>query len=212
MKRMEWKGEEMRSANTRSVILSVVAATAVCTMCMSGSAFAGTYGFEDTIDNWGPLGLDSTVVVQGLPLTYTHDLNQEVDFAAGDQVAEAWLELDFTNDLSDAHGSLGIVRWDFREYARVAFDGGSWINVASGAEIDADAYPMVLDIDWLNDDGLLQVTLAVSNPLGTGAAWLDHSRLYGTAVTADLPPVPAPGAALLGMLGLAFGRKLRRSL
>jgi len=69
---------------------------------------------------------------------------------------------------------------------------------------------MILDIDWLNDGGILDVSVKVSNPLGTGTIWLDHSRLYGTAEAPDV--VPVPGAALLGMLGLAAARKLRRLL
>jgi hypothetical protein len=183
---------------------------------MSSPVSAGvSYAFEDKIDNWGLFGaLDATHVVQGSSFDYTHDLNQEVDFAAGHQITEAYLELDFTNDSieGDSYKLTGIVKWDFREYASVAFDGGAWIPVASGAEIDDGAYPVVLDIDWLNDGGFLDVSIAISNPLGTGRAWLDHSRVYGTAYIPDVPTVPAPGAALLGMLGLAAGRRLRRSL
>jgi hypothetical protein len=209
----------MNPVSKNNTAIGIIAALVACLACMSSPVSAGvSYAFEDKIDNWGPSGLlDATLVIQNLPLSYTHDLNQEVDFAAGHQVTEAYLELDFTNDAAegDSYKLAGIIKWDFREYASVAFDGGAWIPVASGAEIDDDAYPVVLDIEWLNDDGFLDVKIAISNPLGTGRAWLDHSRVYGTAQVPDIPDVPtvpAPGAALLGMLGLAAARKLRRLL
>jgi len=69
-----------------------------------------SYAFEGKIDNWGPFGLlDATHVVQGSSFGYTHDLNQEVDFAAGHQVTGAYLELDFTND---AVALLSLLRLD----------------------------------------------------------------------------------------------------
>jgi hypothetical protein len=189
---------------------SVIAGLVVCMTCMSSSVSADLYTFEDTIDTWGPFQVDAAWIAQGFPLNYTHDLTQEVDFDAGDLVTEAWLELDFTNDATDDHGSRlwGIIQWDFREYATVAYDGVNWVPVTPGGEVDDDAYSLVLNIDWLNNNGMLDVTVAVSNPLGTATAWLDHSKVHGTAET---PVVPVPGAVLLGTLGLvAAGRKLRR--
>jgi len=190
---------------------------AVLTAVMSGSASAdlwrgAEYDFVDVIDTWtcdgqpyGPFG--STLIVQGDPLTYQHDIT---DRGVPDrfEVTDAWLELDFTNDLTDAYGSVfcGLIRWDFREYAKVAYDGEGWIDIDGGREIDAGYYPLVLDIDWLNDDGILDVTVKVSNPLGTASAYLDHSALYG-----NMAPVPLPGAALLGFLGLGYaGVRLRK--
>ncbi|MEN6428939.1 MAG: hypothetical protein ABFE13_26625 [Phycisphaerales bacterium] len=167
------------------------------------------YGFVDEIDTWTcdgtPHGLnDAVLILQGCPLVYEHDIT---DAGVPNQyhVSEAWLELDFTNDVTDAFGSIfcGLIRWDFRESARVGFDGDEWQEIT---DVDNGFYELVLDIDWLNDDGILDVTITVSNPLGTATAWLDHSVLYGNLVA-----VPAPAAVLLGLLGLAAaGRKLRK--
>jgi hypothetical protein len=202
----------------KRMIASITAAFVVCVSCLGSSASAAMYTFVDTIDTWGWLQADAVRFTQSDPLRYTHDLNQEVKFDAGDTVTEAYLELDFTNDASEGDGYklTGLFKWDNREYATVGFDGVAWVQVASGAEIDDSAYSMVLDIDWLNDDGRLDVTLTVDNSRDSADAWLDHSKLYGTAMTPEIRSnptpavVPVPGALLLGMLGLATTRKLRR--
>jgi len=174
---------------------------------VSSRAPADTYGFEDIVDTWGVLGfeVDAQPILEGHRLTYQHDVMDQVDFGAGHHVLDAVLELDFTNDSweGDRRGSWGSFRWDLREYVTVAYEGSGWIEIG---EQNDGPYDLVLDIGWLNDDGLLDVTIATHNPLGTATLWLDHSRLYGTASTS-----PLPGAALLGAVGLAAAvRKLRR--
>jgi len=170
---------------------------------------SGDYDFVDVIDTWtcggepdGPF--DAVMITQSNPLLYEHDIT---GYGVPDQhqVAQAWLELDFTNDSYDGFGSAfcGLIRWDFRESAKVGFDGEQWQEVG---EVDDGVYSLVLDVDWLNDDGVLDVTIEVSNPLGTATAWLDHSVLYG-----NMAHAPAPAAVLLGMLGLGYaGMRLRR--
>ena len=199
--------------NKRGLFAVITVALAVIT---SGSASADTCQFEDMIDCWtltcdgwvpdvGPNAdpYSAALITQCTPLSYTHDLTDVVDFDAGQLVTEAWLELDFTNDLLDGYHYGKWVKWDNREWARVAWDGSAWVELG---EIGSGQYELLLDIDWLNDNGELDVTIQVCNPLGTATAWLDHSRLYG-----EVSCVPVPGAVLLGMLGLgAAGMRLRK--
>jgi hypothetical protein len=184
-------------------------------MGLIGNANAISYDFSDLIDDWTIFGLDSALIRQGYPLSYTHDITDEVDLAAGDIVTEAYLELDFTNDWSDDIGStwnpfIGLIRWDFSENASYAVaEDGTLIGIG---EVDNESFTgLYLNIDWLNDDGLLDVTVSVSNQLGTASAWLDHSRVYGTAETASAP-VPEPTTMILlgsGLLGLAAVNRKR---
>jgi len=186
----------------KKIILTIAT---IALIGIASIASATTYTFDDKIDNWGVLGLDAAFISQGNPLSYTHNINGLVNFAAGDLVTGATLELDFTNDTSDSFNNF-LLKWDFREYAKVGFDGNGWVNLG---EVDNGQYNVILDIDWLNDNGLLDVTVKVRNELGTATAWLDHSRVFGTAETA---PVPEPGTMVLfgaGLLGLAIYGKRR---
>lgn len=179
----------------------------------TSSASALTYEFEDLIDTWG--GRD-TRYINGA-FFYTHDVNDDVNFLAGDLVTEAVLELDFTNDLLDWHGSICSFSWDFREYVTIGFDAatGSWMEIG---EVDNGQFDLVVGIDWINDDGFLDVALIVWNTLGGADLWLDSSRLSGiatTTVAGAAVPVPEAATALLlgsGLLGLAgaYRKKLFR--
>ena len=185
--------------------LKSIAGAAVLAATLAGNAQAAPYSFEDAIA-WGGLG---AYVTEGNSLSYTHDLNDDVDFVNGDLVTEAYLELDFNADLSDRYGSFSFLRWDYREYAQVGYDGSAWVNLG---EVDNGQYDIVLDIDWLNDDGELDVTIAVSNPLGNATAWLEQSRLYGTAETGTPVSEPATIALLgLGLIGFAGARARKKS-
>lgn len=199
--------------------LSIALLVAALVALTAATASADPYSFEDMIDTWTVLGfpVDARPIVEGYPFSYQHDITDSVDFAAGHKVTAASLELDFTTDGTDDVGSewtiFGTVYWDYREYAKIGFDGNTLEDITDYSDDDLDdgQYILVLDIDWLNDDGLLDVTIDVYNDFGgllggTATAYLDHSRLYGTAV------VPVPGAVLLGVLGLsAAGIKLRKN-
>jgi len=182
-------------------------------LCCAFSVQAATFTFEDKIEMWpsiiGPV--DAKLITHGNTVSYTHDLNQEVNFLAGESVTNATLSLDFTNDTTDDHF---WILWDFRETARVAFDGNGWISLG---EVDDGVYPVILDIAWLNDNGLLDVKVKVANDLGTASAWLDASTLSGTAITGvpgtNTSPVPEPGTMLLlgsGLLAVAFAARKSR--
>lgn len=180
-------------------------------LILPAMAMGDVYTFEDIIDTWGILGTDAVYVSESNPLCYTHDLNQEVDFEAGDYIIEAYLELDFTNSdlldiVGDAYKIKGWVQYDGREFVTVAITKDGVLKEYDAGEQDDGQYVATLNIDWLNDDGLLDVTISVANYLGKATIWLDHSRLYGTAVSA----VPVPGSMLLAGLGLGAVSSFRR--
>ena len=188
------------------MMLRVSAAIVAVAFVAGGPALAVSLPFEDMNDTWG--GFDAVWIGPDHPLTYTHDLTDEIDFAAGWTVTEATLELDFTNDLLDGTKLWGLIQWDNREFVRVACDGQDWVEIG---EVDDGQHSLVVDIDWINDNGSLDVTVSVWNELDTATAWLDHSRLYGTK-SLDEPVVgSAPEPVTLCGLGLGVGALVRYS-
>ncbi len=194
-----------------------IAIVVACLMALTAGTVSAdplTYDFSNTI-TWGGNGM--LITPNNTPFGYQHDINDDVDFAAGDEVISATLKLTFKDNDNDNHGTYwvqtGLYWWqgyyqqyDNREYVRLAFDGSGWVELAGGAEIDTAVYSMVVDVGFLNDNGKLDVQVDVWNALGTGDVYLKKSELCGTAQV-----VPVPGAVLLGVLGLgAAGMKLRR--
>ncbi len=182
--------------------IKTVVVLVVCMFCVVGAANA--LYFEDVVTDWGPGGRYDRALVPQYPhtLDYTHDINDTVDLSRY-QVTDVVLELDFDWDFSDR----AYFYWDNREYAFAAFDGSRWTYID---EVDNDIEMLVLGIDWLNDDGMLDVSLTVTNYLGTANAFLDWSRLSGNAEA-----VPEPATVLLlgfGFIGVAgICRKRKKS-
>ena len=181
----------------------------VFAICLLGFAsttsYATPYEFEDELI--GP----AHIYTLG-PLFYSHDITDDVDFASGDFVTDAILELVFVNDEGDSF-SVGIE--DTREFAGIGFDynGSSWSYLQFVGEIDDGQYDISVGVDLLNDDGMLLVGLGVWNFARCADMWLASSTLSGHASTPN-SPVPEPATIFLlgsGLLGLAALRKGRSS-
>lgn len=169
------------------------------------ASLAGTtYSFVDMIDTWGCYNTDSQIIVGSF--SYTHDISSLVNFAQGDTVQSASLELDFTNDYNDnVYTFRGNIIWDTREFVNLQFDQVSLIEIG---EQDNGQYTLSVDTDYLNNDGLLEITISAYN-FGPNPASLslDHSKLSGTAAT-----VPTPSAIILAGLGTCVVTRLRRRM
>ena len=129
-------------------------------------------------------------VVQDVPLFFTHDINDDVNFAAGETVTDASLELYLTGGGGD---SLIIA---------IEFNGGTWSAMNDVGPVDTATLNFAVDSAWLNDDGYLTVGVSIWNHLPSTAAdiWIHTSTL---SVTASAAPVPEPATILLLGSGLA---------
>ncbi len=198
-------------------LLMCVAASLIAVV--DGSVFAGlTYSFTDTINftldanpywngstdssDYGKLlrqGTGSSPNVNN-PFDYAHKIGSVVNLGAGDLVTDAELTVTFWDDESDSGTSAN------REVVRVGiWNGAAWTWNQLG-DIGTGSYsgPQI-NVGWLNDDGILDVRLEVTN--NGGDIWLTSSTLTGYAVAA----VPLPASILLGVFAVGLAsRKLRK--
>lgn len=201
-------------------VIGVVVLVAIMAGTVSANMFTQTISFNNLSNPYWAVGDSSTdgkLILQAAPFSYVHDILYAVppvDVPGGDVVTSATLSLVFFDeDKQDrVHMQGNQNSWkDEEEYVKLAFDGNVWVNLG---EVDSGSYNpqdygLIVDLGWLNDDGVMHVTVNVwNNNLANGNIYLTSSTLTGDFTVA---PVPVPGAILLGMLGLGYaGRRLRR--
>lgn len=177
------------------------------------NAAAVPYEFEDT------LGFDANdgYIATGEPLFYQHDINSQVDFANGDTITDATLELTFNDDDGDSlrlsWNPRNLVFNDTRKFALVGYDyeSGRWKRINDVGEINDGKYEFIVGVDCLNNDGFLDVGIGVWNFSSKADVRLESSVLSGHADGPDTLPVPELPTLLLvgsGLLALvSFAKK-----
>ncbi len=185
--------------NRKDFIVGIVVASIALAGRPVSADFTNIIDFTSLSNPYWSAG-DSSVygkmVVNGTDFSYVHDISYLGDFP-GDVVTSATLALTFRDDEADG-GTRN------NEITKVGvWSGSDWFwsnlgNVESGDYTGPD-----IDVGWLNDDGRLSVTIAVTN--NSGDVYLKTSMLSGMAA------VPVPAGIVLSVLGFAVaGWKLRR--
>lgn len=163
---------------------------AVFVLVGSGLAFATPWDFKDALTI-------NVRVYEGSPFSYHHDLTGYVDFANGEYVSEAILrlKLDGTGDLS-------------REFVDYKLDNGNWIYLGEPGGLftgTTETYKLVDIENYINDDGILNVMISVSNPSRWSTADVDvlKSVVKGKTYMASVPEPATMILMGLGLVGLA---------
>lgn len=191
-------------------------------VALSFSSQGHTLAFSDTV-GCGDLGVCGSKIYEHTSFNYQHDLT---DLGIGDthEVLDASFSIIFRDDdnASDFYGWAFFLPRDYRENVIASFDSGedTWDvsgglgEIISWGNTSDHDFNMDINIDLLNDDGILDVSLMVDNDwdkydwCGTLCTLADihfvGSTLEGQyRAKPRVDTVPEPSGLLLLGLGLA---------